>query len=64
MDERILKSLFDIKLAIEEIESFLLNEEKTFSNYSKNTLLKRGIERNLEIIGEAVNRILKENTEF
>ncbi|WPO80311.1 DUF86 domain-containing protein [Flavobacterium sp. KACC 22761] len=64
MDERILKSLFDIKLAIEEIDSFLLNEEKTFSNYSKNTLLKRGIERNLEIIGEAVNRILKENTEF
>jgi uncharacterized protein with HEPN domain len=64
MDERILKSLFDIKLAIEEIDSFLLNEEKTFSNYTKNTLLKRGIERNLEIIGEAVSRILKENTEF
>ncbi|TPG44423.1 DUF86 domain-containing protein [Flavobacterium pectinovorum] len=32
--------------------------------YTKNTLLKRGIERNLEIIGEAVSRILKENTEF
>lgn len=64
MDEKILKSLFDIKLTIDEIDSFLLNEENSFSNYSKNILLKRGIERNLEIIGEAVNRILKENPEF
>jgi uncharacterized protein with HEPN domain len=41
-----------------------LNEEKSFSNYSKNILLKKGIERNLEIIGEAVNRILKIKPEF
>lgn len=40
MDEKVLKSLFDIKLAIEEIDSFLLKEEKTFSNYSNNALLK------------------------
>ena len=64
MDEKILKSLYDIKLAIDEIDSFLLNEDKNFSNYSKNILLKRGVERNLEIIGEAVNRILKGNPEF
>ena len=64
MDERILKSLFDIKLAIEEIDIFLLNEERTISNYSKNTLLRRAIERNLEIIGEAINRILKEDANF
>ena len=64
MDEKVLKSLFDIKLAIEEIDIFLLKEEKTFSNYSKNALLKRGIERNLEIIGEAVSRVLKENSEI
>jgi len=47
MDEKILKSLYDIKIAIDEIDSFLLNEENNFLNYSKNTLLKRGIERNL-----------------
>jgi uncharacterized protein with HEPN domain len=64
MDEKILKSLYDIKLAIEEIEGFFVKEEKTFLNYSKNVLLRRGIERNLEIIGEAVNRIKKENSEF
>lgn len=64
MDEKILKSLYDIKIAINEIEEFFEKEDKSFSNYSKSTLLKRGIERNLEIIGEAVNRILKENPEF
>lgn len=51
-------------MAIDEIDLFLSNEDKNFSNYSKNILLKRGVERNLEIIGEAVNRILKENPEF
>jgi uncharacterized protein with HEPN domain len=64
MDEKILKSLYDIKLAIDEIDLFLSKEEKTFLNYSKNILLKRGIERNLEIIGEAVNRIEKHNSDY
>jgi len=32
MDERILKSLYDKKLAIIEIDGFFANEEKTFSN--------------------------------
>jgi uncharacterized protein with HEPN domain len=64
MDEKILKSLYDIKIAIDEIDSFLSNEEKSFLSYSKNTLLKRGIERNLEIIGEAVNRILKQDSTY
>ena len=64
MDEKILKSLYDIKLSIEEIDLFLSNEEKSFFNYSKNQLLKRGVERNLEIIGEAMNRILKQDPNF
>ena len=64
MDENIVKLLFDIKIAIDEIDSFLENESKTFENYRKNTLLKRGIERNLEIIGEATNRILKIDSNF
>jgi len=64
MDEKILKSLFDIKLAIEEIDDFIVANGKSFIEYRNNTLLKRGIERNLEIIGEAVKRILKENSNF
>lgn len=61
MTERLLKSLYDIKLAIDEITSFFEGREKVFETYSKDRLLKRGIERNLEIIGEAMNRILNEN---
>jgi len=57
MDERILKWLFDVKMAIDEIDSYFVNDQKDFFKYRKNVMLKRAIERNLEIIGEAVNRI-------
>lgn len=59
MDKKILKWLFDIKVAIDEIESYFINEKMDFSEYKKNSMRKRAIERNLEIIGEAINRILK-----
>ena len=59
MDERILKWLFDISIAIAEIESYFENSKKTFNDYQQNTMRKRAVERNLEIIGEAVNRIIK-----
>ena len=61
MTERLLKSLYDIRLAIEEINSFFEGREMLFESYRKEVLLKRGIERNLEIIGEAMNRILNED---
>ena len=64
MDERILKWLFDIKIAIEEIDSYFENQEKDFLKYRENVMLKRAIERNLEIIGEAMNRILKRDSSF
>lgn len=59
MDERILKWLYDIKIAIDEIDGYFEHQEKDFFQYRKNTMLKRAIERDLEIIGEAINRILK-----
>ena len=58
MDERIEKWLYDIRFSIEEIEKFLENTEKTYADFKQNLMLKRAIERNLEIIGEATNRIL------
>jgi len=64
MNEKVLKYLYDIKLAIDEIDSFFLLREKRFDDYRKDILLKRAIERNLEIIGEAVSRILREEPEF
>ena len=64
MDERVLKWLFDIKIAIDEIDSYFEKQEKDFFKYRENIMLKRAIERNLEIIGEAMNRILKRDSSF
>lgn len=64
MNERVLKCLYDIKSAIEEIDTFLESNPTDFENYKNDTLLKRAIERNLEIIGEAINRVLREDPDF
>ncbi|MCL2328749.1 MAG: DUF86 domain-containing protein [Bacteroidetes bacterium] len=36
-----------------------MGENRDFNHYKTNKLLRRGVERELEIIGEATNRILK-----
>ena len=64
MDERILKWLFDIKLAIIEIEDYFTEYPKDFLKYRENVMLKRAVERDLEIIGEAMNRILARDGDF
>jgi uncharacterized protein with HEPN domain len=64
MDERVLKCLYDIKLAIEEVDSYFVNRQRNFQDYKSDVILRRAIERNLEIIGEAMNRILKEDPDF
>jgi uncharacterized protein with HEPN domain len=64
MDERILKWLYDIKIAIDEIESYFENQEKDFFKYRNNLMLKRAVERDLEIIGEAINRIVRNDETF
>ena len=64
MDERILKWLYDINEAIKEIESYFIEWPRDFNQYKSNTILKRAIERDLEIIGEAVNRILNRNPDI
>ena len=64
MEEKIQKWLYDIQFAIEEIESFIVDRPNSFNQYSNNLILKRAVERDLEIIGEAVNRILKVNPNF
>ncbi len=63
MDDKILKWLYDVKLAIDEIDNYFI-DEKDFFLYQQNIMLKRAIERDLEIIGEAINRILKSDKLF
>ena len=58
MNEKILKYLFDVKIAIGEVESYFITTPPSLEEYKRNIILKRATERNLEIIGEAINRIL------
>ncbi len=50
--------LEDIVRCIDEIFSFLPTS-KNFHEYQKDIRTKKAIERNIEIIGEAINRISK-----
>lgn len=61
MDHEVKAWLFDIQAAIEEITDFL-PEERDFNLFLRDLKTKRAIERNIEIIGEAVKRILSANT--
>ncbi|RYE39255.1 MAG: DUF86 domain-containing protein [Sphingobacteriales bacterium] len=59
MDTKIKAWLYDILNAIVEIESFFDLGEKTFEYYQSDLRTRRAIERNIEIIGEALSRLLK-----
>jgi len=58
MKREIKKYLYDIKTAIESINEYL-GDKRDFFEYQNNKLLRRAIEREIEIIGEAMNNILK-----
>jgi uncharacterized protein with HEPN domain len=49
------KYLFDIRIACDEIAEFVAG--KTPDDYYADTLLRRAVERDLEIIGEAVSQL-------
>lgn len=63
MDNYINAWLFDINSSIEEIECYF-PEGKVFNDYQKDTKINRAVERNIEIIGEAMSRILKTSPQF
>lgn len=51
----------DILVSINEVNEFV-GTKTDFAMYEKNKMMKRAVERELEIIGEAVNRIKKSNS--
>lgn len=57
MKNRIKKLLFDILTAINNIDNYI-GKNKQFEDYDSNSMLQDAVERNLEIIGEAMNKIL------
>lgn len=64
MERSIKKSLEDILQMIDEIDSFFDPGQRRFDVYMANTCLRRAIQMNISIIGEATNRILKIDPEI
>ena len=58
MDNFTKKHLQDILNAIDDIETFFEGQPKLFEEFCRDIRLQRAIERCIEIIGEAMNRII------
>jgi uncharacterized protein with HEPN domain len=58
MNEEIRKFLFDIHVSISSIESYL-GDNREFTVYKSNKMLRRAVEREFEIIGEALNCVAR-----
>lgn len=58
MDNRIKSWLEDVERSIDEIYDFL-PKKRDFLEYQEDLKTKKAVERNIGIIGEAINRILK-----
>ena len=63
MDIKIKKYLFDIFSSIENIESYI-GKNKSFEKYETDNMLQDAVERNIEIIGEAMSGLLRINPDI
>lgn len=62
MPRDVRKYLFDILQACESLQQFA--KEKTFSDYNADAFLRSAVERQFEIIGEALNQALREDSDL
>ena len=60
MDENVQKHLYDVLNAVDEINGYFEGHPKLFEVFNQDLMLRRAVERNVEIMGEAMNRVLKE----
>lgn len=61
MQPKLLKYILDIESVIEEIESIKRKTQNNFYNFSDDIILQRAVERDLEIIGEALRKAIEIN---
>lgn len=59
MERAVIKNLQDILDSINEIDSYFQAGEKRYDVYRENLCIRRAIQMNIAIIGEAMNRVLK-----
>lgn len=58
MQPKLLKYVLDIESVVKEIESIKQKAQNDFNNFSNDIILQRAVERDLEIIGEAIRKII------
>lgn len=63
MKHEIKKNLYDVNVSINSIFEYL-GDKRDFTEYLNNKLLRRAVEREIEIIGEAINRALKQDPDL
>lgn len=59
MQPNILKYILDIQSVIQEIETIKTKANNNFTSFKSDIILQRAIERDLEIIGEAIRKIIE-----
>lgn len=59
MNHKVLKYVLDIESVIGEIEDIKERVQNNFHIYKADIVVKRAIERDLEIIGEAVKKLIE-----
>ncbi len=61
MRHKSLKYILDIESVIAEIEEIKIRTKNNFDEYRSDFLMKRATERDLEIIGEAIRKLIEVN---
>lgn len=64
MDEFIAVYIYDVKRAIDEVESYFIGYPMRYDVFEKDFLRRSAVGRKTEIMGEAINRILKIQPDF
>lgn len=64
MDNRVKKYFEDMLLAISEIEMAEERYGRQYEIFENDIVFRRFVERNIEILGEAMNRVLKINPQI
>lgn len=63
MDNRSKKLLFDILTSANNVEKYI-GQERKFEVYENDPMLQDAVERNIEIIGEAMNKLLQKEPQI
>jgi uncharacterized protein with HEPN domain len=62
MNNKVKAWLYDILNSIIEIEGYFVGDNNSFEYYQSDAKTQTAVQRNLEVIGEAMNRIVKTDT--